>query len=97
MLTFLPILTTGMTPSCLGGSTGNGRIGAIAGIGPDGGGVCGGCDVPEASSVFSADAYSELDKVVVLLVETIAVFNAFTSLSERMPFCLSIRTRRSRN
>src|SRR5260370_4780528 len=88
MLTFLPILISGMKPSCLGGSTRNGRMGAIAGIGPDGGGDC---------SVFSSDAYSELDELVPLLVMTVAVFNAFTSVSERMPFSFSIKTKRSRN
>src|SRR5258708_6021050 len=97
MLTFLPILISGMKPSCLGGSTRNGRIGATAGIGPDGGGVFGGCGGPEDCWDFGSDAYSELDKLAPLLVMTMAVFNALTSVSERMPFSLSIKTKRSRN
>src|SRR6266853_865903 len=97
MLTFLPILMSGMKPSCLGGSIWNGRIGAIAGIGPDGGGVFGVCGGPEDCSVFSPDAYSGLGEPVSLLMMTVAVFHAFTSVSERMPFSFSITTKRSRN
>src|SRR5260370_34907490 len=43
MLVPLPILIAGMNPSRLGGSSCNTRMGAIAGIGPEGGGVLGGC------------------------------------------------------
>src|SRR6266403_1232366 len=40
---FFPILMSGINPSCFGGSTCITRIGAIAGIGPEAGGVLGVC------------------------------------------------------
>ncbi len=85
MLIPLPILIAGMNPSRLGGSTCNTRMGAMAGIGPEGGGVLGGCGGPELCSAAGLDEVLASDaESASVPAESVEFFNALMSSADNV-------------
>src|SRR5579864_6884564 len=81
-----PMLITGSTPSRLGGSICSTRIGATAGIGPEGGALAGGCGGPLACSaatlVFKALAGRLASVTAVAAASADGAFSAFMSSAD---------------